>query len=169
MPHACTTLAPLRPMLNLDAIALLRADHDAIVARIDDYERLVEDGAGPDERHAQARALCLAWTLHTAMEEAVLYPAARGLLGERCRALDTASVEHDVTLALVAEIELMDADEPLYDARVCVLGDYIKHHIAEEEDDLLLQMAEAEADFDVLGERLASVRTQLLASLQAPR
>jgi hemerythrin-like domain-containing protein len=147
-----------------DAIDLLQADHDEVRQMFDDYETLLDDEAPDAEREELAWQLCALLTVHAAIEEELLYPAAREVL-EGSRLIDVAGIEHSVARALIAEIEEMSASDAMFDARVTVLGEYMRHHIEEEEEELLPQMAQAGVDMQALGAQLAERKQEMLAEL----
>ena len=147
-----------------DAIDLLQADHDEVRQMFDDYETLLDDEAPEAEREELAWQICAMLGVHTAIEEELLYPAAREVL-DGSRLIDVASIEHSVARALIAEIEEMSASDALFDARVTVLGEYMRHHIEEEEEELLPQMAQAGVDMQALGAQLAELKQEMMAEL----
>src|SRR5207249_2622781 len=109
-----------------DAIKLLMADHKEVNARFEQYRKLQADDA--DERQVLAQEICVMLTVHTRIEEELFYPAARDAIDEP-DLVDEALVEHASAKELIAQIQ--DAtpdDDPLYDAKVHVLAEYIKHH-----------------------------------------
>ena len=101
-----------------------------------DYRKLAERGAGGEERRPLAEEICTLLTVHAAIEEEIFYPAARAA-GVDASVLDEAEVEHASAKDLIAQIRDMEADAPLYDAKVRVLGEYIDHHVGEEEEGAL--------------------------------
>ena len=56
---------------------------------------------------------------------------------------------------MIAEIEAMQPSDELYDAKVKVLGEYIKHHVKEEEQPggIFAQAKRGDPDLDAMGER----------------
>jgi CO dehydrogenase/acetyl-CoA synthase beta subunit len=83
--------------------------------------------------------------------------------------LDEAQVEHDGAKKLIAEIENMKPGDDLYDAKVKVLGEYIKHHVKEEEQPggIFAQAKRGEADLEEMGAKLKSRKEELMAQLGA--
>ena len=69
--------------------------------------------------------------VHTQIEEELFYPAAREATGDG-DLLDEALIEHMGAKTLVAEIEAMQPGQTLYDAKIKVLGEQVRHHIQEE-------------------------------------
>jgi len=104
--------------------------------------------------------------VHATIEEEIFYPAARDAIDEQ-DLLDEAEVEHASAKDLIAQIQDMDADEELYDAKVKVLGEYVNHHVQEEENELFPQCKSAGLDLKALGVELASRKQELLTELGA--
>ncbi len=144
-----------------DAIALLKADHKEVDALFKAFEKTDDDG----KKQELANEICLALTVHAQIEEEIFYPAAYEALDEDGDdLLDEAEVEHASCKALIAEIEAMTVGEPLFDAKVKVLGEYIKHHVEEEESELFPECRDAKMDLKALGEQLAMRKKELMAT-----
>lgn len=144
-----------------DAIALLKADHTQVDKLFKQYDKLAGEGS-PEEKSALAQQICTELAAHTQIEEEIFYPAAREAMDEH-DLLDEAEVEHASAKELIAQISSMQADEPLYDAKVKVLGEYVRHHVKEEQDELFPKMKKTDVDLDALGRQLAQRKQQLLA------
>ena len=149
-----------------DAISLLESDHAEVAQMFDDYADLVEAEAAGGERHALALEICIALTLHATVEEEIFYPAVRKAIEEQ-DLLDEAEVEHASAKDLIAQIMDMDADEALFDAKVTVLGEYIHHHVQEEEGEMFQKVREAELDLEDLGEQIELRKKELSAQPNA--
>lgn len=147
-----------------DAIELLTADHDDVRELFEQYEDLVGAEADDDDKQLLAERICALLTMHATLEDEIFYPTARAAIDEQ-HLLDEAEVEHASAKSLIAQIQDMDPSEPLYDATVKVLGEYVQHHVREEEDALFPMLMEADIDLDALGEELAARRDELLAEL----
>jgi len=143
-----------------DAIALLMADHREVEGWFGDYEDLTTDA----EKSALAGKICAALKVHTRIEEEIFYPAARQATKDD-DLLDEAVVEHAGAKDLIAQIEGMKAGDDLYDAKVKVLGEQIKHHVKEEEEELFPEARQAKMDLVGLGERMAARKSELKAQL----
>ena len=143
------------------AISLLKKDHRAVEEMFDEYEQLESD----QEKLALFQQIALALKVHTQIEEEIFYPAERGEVEDDM--LDEAQVEHDGAKKLIAEIEAMQPSEPLYDAKVKVLGEYIKHHVKEEEQPggIFAQAKRGDEDLNAMGERLKARKEELMASM----
>ena len=144
-----------------DAIKLLTAEHKEVKALFKDYDKLVEAGAKSQERETLARQICLILTVHATTEEEIFYPAARKLVKEE-DLLDEAEVEHASAKELIAQIEAAAATDPLYDAKVKVLGEYVDHHVKEEENELFPKVQKSKVDLVALGDQIAARKEELL-------
>jgi len=147
-----------------DAISLLTNDHSDVAELFDAYEGLVASEGGEDEKQALAERICALLTAHATIEEEIFYPAAREVLDEQ-NLLDEAEVEHATAKDLIEQIQSMDPTDELYDAKVKVLGEYVNHHVQEEEGELFPRCQSADMDLDELGEELSARREELLEEL----
>lgn len=156
-----TKRAAAKPM---DAIRLLKEDHKEVQAMFDQFEQLEDNG----EKEALAARICMALLVHTQIEEELFYPAAYEALDEDGDdMLDEAEVEHASCKALIAEIQRSRPGEPLYDAKVKVLGEYIQHHVEEEENEMFPECKDAGMDLAALGEAMAARKAELMAEAGA--
>ncbi|PXA95485.1 hemerythrin [Caulobacter sp. D4A] len=147
------------------AITLLKKDHRQVESWFDEYEQLEDDG----EKLVLFNKIALALKVHTQIEEEIFYPEERGEIEDDM--LDEAYVEHDGAKKLIAEIEEMQPGEEFYDAKVKVLGEYIKHHVKEEEQPggIFAQAKKGDEDLDAMGERLKARKEELMATMGAER
>jgi len=143
------------------AITLLKKDHREVAAMFEEYEQLEADS----EKLALFNKIALALKVHTQIEEEIFYPEERGSVEDDL--LDEAYVEHDGAKKLIAEIEAMQPDEDFYDAKVKVLGEYIKHHVHEEEQPggVFAQSKRGDEDLDAMGDRLKARKEELMAQM----
>jgi hypothetical protein len=146
------------------AVSLLKQDHREVEGWFDEYEQLEDEG----EKLALFNQIALALKVHTRIEEEIFYPEERGDVEEDM--LDEAYVEHAGAKNLIAEIEAMRPNDEFYDAKVKVLGEYIRHHVKEEEQPggIFAQAKKGHEDLDEMGERLKARKTELMAEM-APR
>ena len=141
-----------------DAIALLRADHQEVQNLFDKFEKTRSD----DRKAALAEQICNELTVHAQIEEEIFYPAAREAVRDK-DLLDEATVEHQSAKDLIAQIESSKPGDELFDAKVKVLGEYIRHHVKEEQNELFPQVRKTKLDLKALGERLMARKQQLMA------
>ena len=142
-----------------NAITLLKKDHQKVKQAFAQYEEL-----GPYafvHKKKLADQICAELTLHTQLEEEIIYPAFREILSDEKDLLNEAKVEHDSAKVLIKEIQQMQADEELFDAKVKVLSEYIEHHVKEEEDEMFPLLQKSDVDLALLGEKLFQSKQQL--------
>lgn len=142
----------------MDAVKLLKADHREVEGYFKQYEELEDDR----EKQALATKICLALTVHARIEEEIFYPAARAEIKDE-DLLDEAEVEHTSAKQLIAEIQKMKVGDDLFDAKVKVLGEYVQHHVEEEETEMFPEARDADMDLSELGEKLAKRKAELMA------
>jgi hemerythrin superfamily protein len=143
-----------------DAIALLKADHQAVSEMFAEYEKQTNKA----KKKALASEICLALSVHAQIEEEIFYPAVKAALKDKLL-VPEASVEHDGIKRLVSEIEDVEPDSEMFDAKVKVLSEYVKHHVKEEQNEMFPQARESSLDMDDLGEKLAARKEELLAAV----
>lgn len=141
-----------------DAIALLKADHREVKAMFQEFEKVEED----EKKQDLATRICAALKVHTQIEEEIFYPAAYDAI-EDDDLLDEAEVEHASAKELIAQIEASSPSEPLYDAKVKVLGEYVDHHVQEEEKELFPECRDSDMDLKALGEQMKARKEELTA------
>lgn len=151
---------------NADALALLAADHKEVKRLFKSYDALIAAKASDEEKGALAEQICSMLTAHATIEEEIFYPAVRANIDEQ-DLLDEAEVEHASAKDLIAQIQGMEPGEDLFDAKVKVLGEYVAHHVKEEEDELFPKTKRSKLDLDALGDELAERKQQVLADLGA--
>lgn len=144
-----------------DAIGLLKDDHREVEELLDRFEASSDDA----QRLELAQEVCQVLVLHMHVEEQLFYPALRAA-GMATELLDEALVEHDAVRRLVGEIDGAAADAERFDARVHVLGAYLRHHIEEEEREIMPEARSLGIDLDLLGEEILALRTRAEARIQ---
>ena len=86
----------------------------------------------------------------------------RGEKGEAL--LDEAAVEHDTLKYLIDQIHDADGQDELFRARITVLGEYVKHHVKEEETELFPMLKRTAMDLDAVGEQLEQRKNELASA-----
>jgi hypothetical protein len=147
-----------------NAVAQLTNDHAEVAELFEEYESLAESDGADVEKQELAERICALLTVHSTVEEEIFYPAAREALDEDSL-LDKAEVEHATAKDLIEQIQSMEPDDELYDAKIKVLGEYVSHHVQEEEGELFPKCQGAEMDLDELGEEISARRDELMEEL----
>ena len=149
-----------------DAFALLKADHAEVKQCFKEYEKLAKAQASDADKRELAERICTLLTVHATVEEEIFYPAARDVIDEAAL-VDEADVEHASAKELIAQIESMGPADDHFDARVKVLGEYIDHHVKEEQDELFPRLKKAGLDAAGVGEQLRARKEELMAEYDA--
>lgn len=148
-----------------DAIALLSAEHKEVKALFKKYDKLVNGDGADEDKQALAVEICMKITVHATTEEEIFYPAAREVLGEDEDLVDEAKVEHASAKELISQLQASSPQEDLYDAKVKVLGEYIDHHVKEEEGEIFPKAKKAGLDMAALGAQISARKEELMAEL----
>jgi hemerythrin superfamily protein len=150
-----------------NAIELLKSDHDEVEKLFDQYED-ARDESNADLKAQIVAMVCKALTVHAQIEEELFYPAVHKDIDDAGDLVDEATVEHQMVRVLVEELESASPDDELYDAKVKVLSEYVKHHVREEEGEVFPLARKSEIDLDALGLRLLERKEALAAQTKAP-
>jgi len=149
---------------STDAIAILKADHDKVTKLFEDFERLHEDEAD-EEAEQVAIQICNELTVHATVEEEIFYPEVREAIDDE-DLLDEAEVEHATAKDLIAQILEMTTADGKYAAKVIVLGEYIAHHVKEEQEEMFPKARKTDLDMKELGARILERKKALRAEMQ---
>jgi len=146
-----------------DALSLLMADHAEARAMFREYKRLAKSDASDQKKRELAERVCDALTVHAQIEEEIFYPAAREV-GIKRDLMDEAEVEHQSAKSLIGQIKSMTPADRTYDAKVTVLGDFINHHVEEEESQMFPLCRRSSMNLEALGEEMAARKAALAKS-----
>lgn len=150
--------------LGEDVISLLSADHKKVRKLFKDFEKIKEESGMEDEKAEIASQICSELSIHTQIEEEVFYPACHDAIKET-DLLDEAEVEHACAKELISQIESMQPDDELFAAKVTVLGEYVNHHIEEEEGELFPRVKKVKMDIDALGQEILELKEELQSEI----
>jgi hemerythrin superfamily protein len=149
--------AATRGARSMDALKLLKTDHREVEQLFQQFER-----ARAPKQAELATQICRMLEVHTQIEEEIFYPAAREALKD-ADLVEEAEVEHQSAKDLIAQIRDGERDEK-FAARVKVLGEYVRHHVREEEQQMFKQLNPRRIDLAALGEQLMQRKQALLGS-----
>jgi hemerythrin superfamily protein len=143
-----------------DAIKLLTADHAKVKKMFKEFEKLSkkDDEEGKQELATQ---ICQELMVHAQLEEEIFYPAAREAIEDE-DLMNEAVVEHNSAKELIAQIQSMGASDPMFDATVKVLGEYVNHHIEEEQNEIFPKVEKAKVDLEEIGAEIAQRKEELM-------
>lgn len=138
------------------AVALLKEDH----VRVNELFEQFEKAKSKSTRKKIVREALTELQVHAAVEEELFYPAVRKAIGKEI--MNEADEEHHVARVLIAELDSMDGSESHFDAKFLVLAENVRHHIKEEENEMLPKAKGVKLDFDALAARMQQRKERLL-------
>jgi hemerythrin-like domain-containing protein len=143
--------------MSTDAIVLLKADHKEVQRVFRNFEK-----AGEDEKTKGqlVKAMIELLTVHTYLENEVMYPEVRRLLPDLEDDVLESYEEHHVAYVLCMELYAMQPSDERFDAKTSVLIENVRHHIEEEEQEWFPQVREGlgRKQLAQLGERMLELR-----------
>ena len=142
-----------------DAIAMLKADHK----KVSDLFAEFESARAASTKKKLVSAICIELSVHAQVEEEVFYPAVKAALKDK-ELIPEAVVEQATMKHLIGQIEGVDPDGEMYDAKVKVLCEYVKHHVKEEHKEMFPKAAKTRLDMMALGAEMAARKNVLLAA-----
>jgi len=145
-----------------EALEMLMHDHDVVERAFRDFESM--DRGDLEACRQLIRSVCEELKAHSTLEEEVFYPAVRDAIGDE-EIINEAAVEHETARMLIEQLENMEADDPNYFATFTVLGEYVKHHIKEEESRMFPQARKSGLDFGSLAQRMRSRKDELVGEM----
>ena len=140
-----------------DAIAMLKEDHKKVAGLFEDFEKA--RSAAVKKRLVQT--ICQELTVHTRLEEEIFYPAVKAALKDKAL-VPEARVEHNAVKDLIAQVQDQEPGGEDYDAKVKVMGEFVKHHVKEEQNEMFPKARKTQLDMVELGQRMAELKQQLM-------
>lgn len=149
-----------------EIIRTLEDDHDKILELFAEFERIRHD-ADDETLQTLVETTCTELIIHAQVEEEYLYPA---LAEAQCAidAVEEALVEYSTARQLVGELEAMQPGDYCYSARFHVLGEYMRHHIAEVRSRIFPQLQGADLDAGALSADIRHRRDELRSEFGLP-
>ena len=138
------------------AVALLKEDHDRVKRLFDQFET----AKGRPSKKKIVREALTELKVHAAIEEELFYPAVRKAVGKEI--MNEADEEHHVAKLLIAELDSMDGSESHFEAKFTVLAENVRHHIQEEENEMLPKAKGVKLDFDALAKKMQRRKERLM-------
>lgn len=144
--------------MSTDAIVLLKQDHKEVKKLFKEFQAAGKDAK--DRKGALVEQILEMLTVHTYLENEVMYPQTRTLLPDLEDDVLEAYEEHHVADVLCFEIAAMSPDDERFDAKVTVLIESVTHHIDEEEQDWFPKVREGlgRKQLQDIGAQMAELR-----------
>jgi hypothetical protein len=115
-------------------------------------------------RRVVARRLCSELIAQMQAEEELLFPRLRDVIADS-RMLDTAEVEHECLRQLIERLLGMEPDDPLFEARVAVIGEFFEVQLQRELSEIFPLLRRLRVDGGALGAQISERRDALLAEM----
>ncbi len=152
------TRTPKAPVAQ-EATALLKADHKLVSQLFAEYEKTRSTA----KKKTLVDRICLELGVHAKVEEEIFYPAVKAALKDK-EMVPEAIVEHASLKELMAQVEGKEPDGEMFDAKIKVLSEYVKHHVKEEETEMFPKARKTKLDMKALGAQMATRKDELKAS-----
>src|SRR5436853_6855129 len=147
-----------------NAIDQLKEGHVKVKKEFKEFESM--DRADTETCRQLIATVCEDLKVHTTLEEEIFYPAVRAAIEDE-DILNEAAVEHETAKMLIEQLENSGPDDPNYFATFTVLGEYVMHHVKEEEGEMFPQAKKAEGlDLDALGEEMRARKEELVGATE---
>jgi hemerythrin superfamily protein len=155
--------------VSTDAIVLLKQDHQEIKKVFRDFQAAGKN-ATKQKGHLVAKMIELL-TVHTYIENEVMYPEVRRLLPDLEDDVLESYEEHHVADLLVFELFTMSADDERFVPKMTVLIENVEHHMGEEEDDWFPKVRDGlgRKKLGELGDRMVELKKTAPRSPMAPK
>jgi hypothetical protein len=145
----------------MDAITLLKADHDKVKKLLAELESTTERGV--KTREQLYTTIRKELTAHEIIEEEIFYPA----LKNHPRAVDIVLEgyeEHHVVDLLLGELDATPYDDEQWGPKAQVMQENVEHHIEEEEGDMFVKARQVfdRSELEDLGEQMAARKKDAL-------
>jgi hypothetical protein len=148
-----------------DPVKLLKSDHEEVKGLFDKFEAARSDAT----KARYARQAITELKIHAAIEEDIFYPAfdAEAKSSEAHDIYLEAEEEHHVAHVLIAELDALPDDDEHFEAKFTVLAENIRHHIKEEETEMLTKAAALGKErLGELGEQMQARKMELKAAYE---
>jgi hemerythrin superfamily protein len=144
--------------MSTDAIVLLKADHKEMRNEFNKFQKAGDDATS--KKGAIVDRIIELLTVHTYIENEVMYPEVRKLVPELEDDVLESYEEHHVADLLVMELAALSPDDERFDAKTTVLIENVTHHMDEEEQDWFPKVRQAlgRKQLQELGARMAEMK-----------
>ena len=140
---------------------MLRADHKHVDALFKAYET----ASKPAKQKDIVSQICMELTVHAQIEEEIFYPAVKKALKDH-ELVPEATVEHATLKALIAQVKDVEPNGEMFDAKIKVLSEYVKHHVKEEQNEMFPKATAAKLDMKKLGAQMAARKKELMSKMK---
>lgn len=153
------TTATNKTAPSQDATTLLRADHKLVSGLFESYEKATTSSA----KKKLVSQICMELSVHSQVEEEIFYPAVKKALKDH-ELVPEATVEHATLRSLIKQVEGVEPDGEMFDAKIKVLCEYVEHHVKEEQNEMFPKAKTTNLNMMELGDKIAARKEELIAA-----
>jgi iron-sulfur cluster repair protein YtfE (RIC family) len=146
-----------------NAVQMIRQDHKKVEGLFKKFAQAKNNGAKKRICDQVIKEL----EVHTKLEEEIFYPAVQKELGDE-EMIEEAEKEHQQAKDIIQELKTMGEDEQL-EEKFSELVECIKHHVEEEQGEMLPKAEESEMDLAYYGKQMAERKKELTGKSQTRR
>jgi hemerythrin superfamily protein len=144
--------------MSTDAIVLLKNDHKQIKRLFREFQQAGDRAT--KTKGSIVEKIIEALTVHTYLENEVMYPEVRKLLPDLEDDVLESYEEHHVADVLCVELSMLRPEDERFEAKATVLIENVEHHIEEEEEEWFPKVREGlgRKQLQVIGEQMLGLR-----------
>lgn len=137
-------------------VEMLKKDHMKVSALFEDFQ-----SAGSDQKRVEIAAKALfELEVHADLEEKLIYPTIlKGI--DEADLMNEAVEEHHLVHVLIKELKKLKPKDEKFQAKFKVLGEVVKHHVEEEEGEMLPKAGRSDIDWEALEVAVMKRKEQL--------
>ena len=142
---------------------MLRADHKLVSGMFAEFEKTNSNSI----KKKLVGRICKELSIHAQLEEEIFYPAFKAALRDK-ELVPEANVEHQAVKDLIAQVDGVEPFGEEYDAKVKVMGEFVKHHVKEEQNEMFPKAKSSNLDLVALGAQMFARKQELQALQPSP-
>lgn len=137
-------------------VEMLKEDHENVKRLFEEFE-----SADGQAQGAIAAKAISELEIHAELEEKLIYPAIRKAIDDNDM-MNEAVEEHHLVHVLIAELKKLKPKDEKFHAKFSVLSELVKHHIEEEEGEMLPEVERQDIDWEDLEVAVAKRKDALM-------
>jgi len=145
----------------MDVIKLIKQDHETVEGLFKKFE---EAGSKAYKtKRSIADRVIQELSVHAELEEQLMYPVMRRVLDDGEELVQEAIVEHTEAKKTMAEMSGLSGEDPLLDAKMSALIGEVRHHVKEEEEEMLPKLRDgmSRQELEDLGQRMQEAKKEM--------
>ncbi|MGE0468309.1 MAG: hemerythrin domain-containing protein [Nitrospira sp.] len=144
-------------------VEMLKEDHEKVKGLFEEFESAEQKQQGDI-----AATAIMELEVHADLEEKLIYPAIREQIDDD-EMMNEAVEEHHLVHVLIKELKKLKPKDEVFQAKFKVLGELVKHHIDEEEGEILPKAQESDIDWESLESAVMKRRDAVIAKLSGSK